>query len=411
MGYIRDAMRLLFVVDGRSPIALNWIEYFILGGHEVHLASTYPCQADPRWVSYHEVPVAFSGIKRNAGQNRGRGGKVWSARLVRARTRLRQWLGPLTLPGAAQRLRGVIAAVGPDLIHAMRIPYEGMLAALAEPNMPLLVSVWGNDFTLHAPATPLMRALTRRTLRGCDALHTDCRRDGRLALSWGFEAGKPVTVLPGAGGVQSDIFFPPAEGGEVIDPAQGYTVINPRGYRAYVRNDTFFEAIPLVIEELPGVSPGKAGIQFICPNMAGEDQAKAWVRKLGIGGAVELLPAQTRPQMAELFRRSQVAVSPSTHDGTPNTLLEAMACGCFPVAGDLESLREWITPGVNGLLFDPADPGALAEAILRVLRQPELRRTAREQNLRLVRERAEYGKVMGEAVRFYQEVSGARREF
>ena len=33
------------------------------------------------------------------------------------------------------------------------------------------------------------------------------------------------------------------------------------------------------------------------------------------------------------------------HDGTPNTLLEGMACGCLPVAGDLDSIREWLKPG------------------------------------------------------------------
>ena len=77
-----------------------------------------------------------------------------------------------------------------------------------------------------------------------------------------------------------------------------------------------------------------------------------------------------------IFRSAAVLVSPSTHDGTPNTLLEGMACGCFPVAGDLESIREWITPGVNGLLVDPSDADALAEAILSALDQPELRAKA-----------------------------------
>jgi glycosyltransferase involved in cell wall biosynthesis len=115
---------------------------------------------------------------------------------------------------------------------------------------------------------------------------------------------------------------------------------------------------------------------------------------LGIRAAVELLPKVARPQMAELFRQAQAVLSITTHDGTPNTLLEALACGCFPIAGDLEALREWITPGVNGLLVDPGDPEALAEAILQALGDGELRARAREENLRLVRERAEYGKVM-----------------
>jgi glycosyltransferase involved in cell wall biosynthesis len=138
--------------------------------------------------------------------------------------------------------------------------------------------------------------------------------------------------------------------------------------------------------------------------MAGESQAERWIEKLGIRSAVELLPQQTRPQMATLFRRSQVAVSPSTHDGTPNTLLEAMACGCFPVAGDIESLQEWITPGANGLLVDPRNPRLLADAILRALGDANLRLQAAKINTRLVAERAEYGRVMGDAESFYQQL-------
>jgi glycosyltransferase involved in cell wall biosynthesis len=108
--------------------------------------------------------------------------------------------------------------------------------------------------------------------------------------------------------------------------------------------------------------------------------------------------------MAELFRRSQVAVSPSTHDGTPNTLLEAMACGCFPVAGDLESLREWITPGANGLLVAPGDPRALADAVLLALEQPALRQRAREHNRQLIAEKADYHQVMRKAESFYSSI-------
>ena len=51
-----------------------------------------------------------------------------------------------------------------------------------------------------------------------------------------------------------------------------------------------------------------------------------------------------------------MTVSPSTHDGTPNTLLEGMACGSFPIVGDLESLREWIEPGLTGSWWIPTTP-------------------------------------------------------
>jgi glycosyltransferase involved in cell wall biosynthesis len=97
-------------------------------------------------------------------------------------------------------------------------------------------------------------------------------------------------------------------------------------------------------------------------------------------------------------------VSPTTHDGTPNTLLEALACGCFPVAGDLESIREWIKPGQNGLLVDAGDPSALAAAILRGLNETALRKKAAEQNAVIIAERAEYTRNMALAAKFYEKI-------
>jgi glycosyltransferase involved in cell wall biosynthesis len=138
--------------------------------------------------------------------------------------------------------------------------------------------------------------------------------------------------------------------------------------------------------------------------MAGEAQAERWVAELGIAGSVSLLPRLPLAQMADLFREAQVVVSPTTHDGTPNSLLEAMACGCFPVAGDIESLREWITPGVNGVLAVPDDPRALAGAIVQALENPAMRASAAVYNQRMVAERAEYGQGMRRAEKFYQEL-------
>ena len=390
-------MRILFVADGRSPTALNWIGYFLAQGDEVHLASTFACQPDARLASFHLTPAAFSELKRTqpgSAPARARSGGRWGAAAVQLRTLARQWLGPLTLPRSVRKLRQVLADVQPELVHAMRIPYEGMLAALADPAAPLLVSVWGNDFTLHAPSTPLMKIYTRRTLHRADALHADCYRDVRLAHTWGLAAARPAVVLPGGGGIQLDLFYPESSdsAGLATDPP---LVINPRGIRVYVRNDSFFRAIPLVLAQRPEV-------RFICPAMAGEAQAQRWLAETGCSANVSLLPNVPRSEMAALFRKSLVVVSPSLHDGTPNTLLEAMACGCFPVAGDIESLREWIRPGENGLLVDPADPQALAQAILRALGDPDLRRRARAENLRLVAERAEFRSTMQTARDFYR---------
>ncbi len=384
-------MRLLFVADGRSPITLNWLQYFIERGDEVYLASTFACQPQLQLSGLEIVPVAFSSVKSAPQAGSAPRGGLWGASTLKLRTAIRQWLGPLTIFRASRQLRALIERVKPDLIHAMRIPYEGMLAADAAGLAPLVVSVWGNDFTLHAPATPLIRHYTEWTLKVADALHADCQRDIRLGKKLGFRANLPTLVTPGNGGIRTEVFYPPQT------PSSAPLVVNPRGLRAYVRNDTFFAAIPLVLKERPEA-------RFACATMAGVREAVETVQKLGVESAVELLPARPHAQMAELFRAAQVVVSPSTHDGTPNTLLEAMACGCFPVAGDLESIREWITPGENGLLIDPGDPQALAASILHAINDPALRRLAAEKNAVIIAERAEYTRNLARVVEFYKKL-------
>jgi len=379
-------MRVLFVADGRSPIALNWIRYYVEQGDDVFLASTFACNPELALHGLEITPVAYSGAGRRMQISRGgpSGGLKW-------RTAVRHWLGPLTIPRAARRLRTYAERIRPDLVHAMRIPFEGMLAADAYGAAPLLVSVWGNDFTLHARSTVLMRHYTAWTVRVADALHADCRRDIRLGREWGFAANRPTLVAPGAGGIRTDVFF--GSGTPAAEPL----VVNARGSRAYVRNDVFFRAIPLILAR-------HANARFVCVALSEDREAQRWIEKLGIGPAVRLLPQLPQTDLADLFRRAQVMVSPTTHDGTPNSVLEGMACGCFPIAGDLESIREWIRPGENGLLVDATSPEQVAHAVIQALEDSNLRRQAAGLNRDIIMQRAEYWRCMSQSREFYQRV-------
>lgn len=404
-------MKILYVADARSPIALNWIRHFSERGDEIYIASTFACPAGVDFpINGLEItPVAFSALKKETqrpGSASSRMLRLRSAQALSLRTVIRQWLGPLTVRRASQKLRAFIEQVKPDLIHAMRIPYEGMMSASALSGVTtlsasrrgrnadearLLISVWGNDFTLHAPSSPFMSNYTRWTMQAADALHADCQRDIRLAKEWGFDPSKPSLVTPGNGGVNIDVFHPNAK------PIEEPVIINPRGFRPYVRNDSFFKAIPLVLAKHPNA-------KFICASMAGEPQAVQWIRELEIGHAVELLSALPHHEMAQIFRRAQIVASPSIHDGTPNTLLEGMACGCFPIAGDLESIREWITPNENGLLFDSKDSHSIAGAIVSAIENKDLRKNAIQLNQEIIASRAEYRQNMAKVEEYYKAV-------
>ena len=395
-------MRLLFVADGRSPTALNWLRYWIEMGHETHLISTYLCNPPSGLSSFHILPVAFGGMA---------GGQAMTAtdairkpgpvsRLRGLLRQLRYFLGPLSLPSYQKRFRVLVAEIRPDLVHALRIPFEGMLAAVTPPGIPLVVSVWGNDITLHAHGSFLMAAQTRHTLKRADGLLADTLRDIRLGQEWGFSSERPTLVVPGSGGIRLEELAGSAseKGIETLfqEMPDGPIVVNSRGQRpGSLRQDVFFQAIPLVLEKIPQVV-------FVCPSLASDAESGHWVDVLGIKPSTKLWPRLNQAQLWALFKRAQVFVSPSLHDGTPNSLLEAMAWGCFPVTGNIESMREWIQTGENGLLVDSTSPRSLADGIISALESPSLREAAKNKNARLIAERAEYWHGMAKVEAFYR---------
>lgn len=91
--------------------------------------------------------------------------------------------------------------------------------------------------------------------------------------------------------------------------------------------------------------------------------------ELGLGDCVRLPGAVTNP--LKHFRNADVFVLSSHVEGMPNVLVEAMACGCSPVATDCPTgPRELLADGQAGRLVPVGDAPALAEAILATLSEP-----------------------------------------
>ena len=424
--------RLCFVVDFRSPHARNWIEAVAAAGDEVHVVSTYVASSSPAIASLTTIPVGFgfaaanpvlrryvaatggAGFPpgttgRSADDGLGWGLGVTTLRKIALWLRpVGDWLGPIDVIRQRERLRRVILDLKPDLVHAMRLPYEGFLAAEALRNdaIPLLLSTWGSDLMHFAERYPLVAALTRRALRRADALHSDCERDVRLARKWGFSESKLATVLPGGGGIRREVFHPGTEAAEIYAkwhiPAGRKVVFNPRNFRPkMVRTEESFKAAGLLQRE-------QSDAVFLWAGMEDHPLAVAWRDRLPNPEAVRLLPPLTQKEMAELYRIAHVTVSPSVSDGMPNSLLEAMACGSLPVAGELDSVKEWISDGVNGLFCNARDPHSIADAVSRGLRDDALRQRAGRHNAEMIERRADAGTVMDAASRLYDETIALR---
>jgi colanic acid/amylovoran biosynthesis glycosyltransferase len=100
---------------------------------------------------------------------------------------------------------------------------------------------------------------------------------------------------------------------------------------------------------------------------------QAHVDHLGIGALVRFVGRQDERTTLASIAAADVLVLPSFMEGLPVVLMEAMALGVPVVATRVAGIPELVRDGVSGLLFDPADWAALAEAIAKLAADPMLR--------------------------------------
>jgi glycosyltransferase involved in cell wall biosynthesis len=110
-----------------------------------------------------------------------------------------------------------------------------------------------------------------------------------------------------------------------------------------------------------------------------EPDLRAAVERLGLGNRVRLPGPRPQGDLIKAVGRAAVFAAPcvvggdGNRDGLPTVLLEAMALGTPCVSTDVTGIPEVLRDGETGLMVPQRDPAALADAIERLLADPELR--------------------------------------
>jgi glycosyltransferase involved in cell wall biosynthesis len=191
--------------------------------------------------------------------------------------------------------------------------------------------------------------------------------------------------------------FPGLAGGE-----NRLVVTYVANFHEYKGHEDLVEAAGFVCREIPAVL-------FL---LVGRDAgAMPAVRDkiAGLGLEKHVILTGTRADTTGILAASTLAVHPSHQEGFPNTVLEAMAAGKAVVAAAAGGTVEAVEDGRTGILVPPRNPEALAEAILRLLRDPARARRMGEAGRARVREEFSLERMVRSYENLYDELTADRK--
>ncbi|MDP8923315.1 MAG: glycosyltransferase family 4 protein [Chloroflexota bacterium] len=339
---------------GRPARVLHVISGCTVGGCEQHvlaLLSRLDRRRYEPWLAYFEAEpdeaAPMAPLFRAAG-----------VRTVNLLARRR------TDPAAFVRLAGLIRRGGFDLVHthSFRTELGTVLATRVMADRPRLVRTAHNldDFYTRPRYRGLARAASRsadRLVAISDAVATFLRRDAGLPgerierIYYGLDATPYRPDVP-----------PPSRRAAGARPTLGVLarLAPQKGHRV------LFDALPSVVAAVPNVLARIVGHE----ELSTVEELRAYAVGRGIADSVSF--EGFRADVPELLADLDVFVLPSLWEGFGLVLLEAMAAGRPVVASAVGPIPEIVVNGETGLLVPPGDPDALARAVVRVLRDPDL---------------------------------------
>lgn len=130
------------------------------------------------------------------------------------------------------------------------------------------------------------------------------------------------------------------------------------------------------------------------------------VDELKLQKHVEVKGPVPKDEVLRYYLSASVFVIPSYHEGLATVLLEAMACGDAVVATDVRGNSDVVVSGKTGLLVPKKEPIALANAIICLLENPDLRERLAENARKLIEEEFTWEKVADRVVEAYLKAIG-----
>lgn len=117
-----------------------------------------------------------------------------------------------------------------------------------------------------------------------------------------------------------------------------------------------------------------------------------------------------RSDMAEVYAQAHIVCLPSYREGMSKTLIEAAACGRPIITCNVPGCREVVRPGFSGLLVPPRNVPALAEAMKRLIQNPDERKSMGAFGRKIAEDEFSKEMILSQTLAVYDGIRSGQRE-
>lgn len=338
----------ILMVSIFAPHFFNWTEQLKDSGHEIYWLDLFDSNTQVAQIDFvHQIIGWRYKIKYP--------GRYFLKRKAPAVT---TFINTFNERNFQDILDQKIREIRPDVVHSFVMylataPIREVMKR--HPKIKWIFSSWGSDLYFYRNMEKELMDM-RLTLPHLDYMFADCERDYNIAVENGF-SGTFLGVFPGGGGFDFDLTD------KYIKPISSRNVILVKGYQGkHGRCISVLKALWIIKGDLKDYKIIVFGAEKEVFDYIAKSPLRDWRNLQAFG---KLSHTRVMQFMGEGF----LYIGNSLSDGMPNTLLEAIIMGAFPIQSNPGgATAEIIENGKNGFLItNPEDEDEIAEILQKIL--------------------------------------------